>query len=66
MHIWKIGKTLTKHHYHRKEKEDFYIQSNMENIIHADYTYTKRVCKDFEIKNFGEYRNFMLKVMHYC
>ena len=26
----------------------------MECITDADYTYAKRVCKDFEIKNLGE------------
>ena len=26
----------------------------MEDIIDEDYTYAKRVCKDFEIKNLGE------------
>ena len=27
----------------------------MEDIADADYTHTKRVCEDFEIKNLGEY-----------
>ena len=27
----------------------------MENITDADYTYSKRVCRDFEIKNVGKY-----------
>ena len=27
----------------------------MEDIIDADYAHVKRVCKDFEIKNLGEY-----------
>ena len=27
----------------------------MEDTTDADYTYTKRVCKDFEIKNLEEY-----------
>ena len=27
----------------------------MEDITDADYMYAKRVCKDFEIKNLGEY-----------
>ena len=27
----------------------------MEDIIDADYAQAKRVCKDFEIKNLGEY-----------
>ena len=29
----------------------------MEDITDADYANTKRVCKDFEIKNLGEYHN---------
>ena len=37
------------------EKEQFYIiHVNMEDIIDEDYTYAKRVCKDFEIKNLEE------------
>ena len=31
----------------------------MEDI--TDYMYTKRVCKDFEITNFGEYHDLHLK-----
>ena len=38
-----------------REKEDFYSLLNMEDIADADYTHTKRVCEDFEIKNLGEY-----------
>ena len=37
------------------EKEDFYSHLNMEDITDADYAHAKRVCKDFEIKNLGEY-----------
>ena len=29
----------------------------MEDITDADYAHTKRVCKDFEIKNLGEYHD---------
>ena len=32
------------------EKEDFYSHLNIEDITDADYTHSKRVCKDFEIK----------------
>ena len=35
------------------KKEDFYSHFNMENITDADYTHTKGVCKDFEIKKLG-------------
>ena len=43
------------------EKVEFYSNLNMEDITHADYTHAKRVCKDFEIKNLGEYYDFYLK-----
>ena len=45
----KINKTST------PEKEDIYSHLNMEGITDADYAYANRVCKDFEIKNLGEY-----------
>ena len=38
------------------EKEYFYSQLNVEDISDADCAYAKRVCKDFEIKNLGEYK----------
>ena len=37
------------------EKEEFYSHLNMEDITEADFSHAKRVCKDFEIKNLGEY-----------
>ena len=39
------------------EKEDFYSHLNMENITDADYAHAKRVSKDCEIKNLGEYHD---------
>ena len=39
------------------EKEDFYIYLNMEDVVDVDYANAKRVCKDFEIKNSGEYHD---------
>ena len=33
----------------------------MEDITDADYMHAKKVCKDFEIKNFGEYHDLYLK-----
>ena len=39
------------------KKEDFYSHLNMEDITDADYTRAKRVCKEFKIKNFGEYHD---------
>ena len=43
------------------EKEEFYRNLNIEDIIHAGYIHAKRVCKDFDIKNLGEYRDLYLK-----
>ena len=39
------------------ENDDFYCHLIMENITDADYAHPKRVCKDCEMKNFGEYHD---------
>ena len=33
----------------------------MEDITDADYTHAKRVCKNFGIKNLGEFHNFYVQ-----
>ena len=33
----------------------------MEDITDSDYNHAKRVCKDFQIKNFGENHDLYLK-----
>ena len=33
----------------------------MEDITNADYTHAKRICKDFEIKNLGEYHDLYVQ-----
>ena len=33
----------------------------MEDITNAEHMHARRVCKDFEIKNSGEYHNLYLK-----
>ena len=43
------------------EKEDFYSDLNMEDITRVDYTHAKRICKDFERKNSGEYRDLYVQ-----
>ena len=43
------------------EKEKFYSNLNIEDIIDPDYMHVKRVCKDFEMKNLGRYRDLYLK-----
>ena len=64
MTTWMNGKSLMKHHCLKKKK--FYSNLNMEVITNSDYLHTKRVCKDCEIKNLGEYHDdFILKVMDY-
>ena len=42
-------------------EEDFYSQSNMADITDADFAQTKTVCKDFEIKNLGEYHDLYIQ-----
>ena len=44
------------------EKEEFYRNLNMEDITDADYMHVKKVCKDLEIKNLGEYYDLYLKI----
>ena len=43
------------------EREEFYSNLNLKETTDADYMHGKRVCKDFEIKNLGEYHNLYLK-----
>ena len=43
------------------EKEEFYNHLNMEDISDEDYTHAKRVCKDFEKKNLGEYHDLYIQ-----
>ena len=42
-------------------KEDFYSYLNMEDITDAEYTHTKRVCKDFEIYNIAQYHEVFVQ-----
>ena len=43
------------------EKRYFYSHLNMDNITNADYAHAKRVCKDFEIKNLGEFHDLYVQ-----
>ena len=43
------------------EKEEFCSSLNMDDITDTYYIHAKRVCKDFEIKNVGEYHDLYLK-----
>ena len=40
---------------------DFYSHLNMEDITDADYAHTKRICKDFEIKDLAEYHDLYVQ-----
>ena len=37
------------------EADEVIVKINMEDITDANYTHVKRVCKNFEINNLGEY-----------
>ena len=39
------------------EKEGFYSHLNIEDIIDTDYEHAKRFCKDFKVKDLGEYHD---------
>ena len=39
------------------EKEDLFGHLNMEDTTDADYPHAKRVCKELEIKKFGDYHD---------
>ena len=41
--------------------EGFYYYLNMEDITDSDCVHAKRVFKDFEIKNLGEYHDFYVQ-----
>ena len=43
------------------QKEDSYSHLNTYDITNADCTHGKRVCKDFEIKNLGEYHDLYVQ-----
>ena len=47
-------------------KEAFYSELNLGGISYADYEHVKKVWESFEIRNLGEYHDFMFNVIHYC
>ena len=59
MNISMIGKNSMKDNY--LKTQDFCSHLNMEDITDADYEHAKRVCKDFEIKIFGEYHDLYVQ-----
>ena len=44
------------------EREDYYSNLSMKYITHADNVDGKRICKDFKIKNLGEYHDFYVQI----
>ena len=42
------------------EKEELSNNLNMEDITEANYMHAKKVCKDFELKQLGEYHDLYL------
>ena len=59
MKKWMIGKNLMK--IPLPEKEDFYCHLNMEDTTDGDQQHAKRVCKDLDIKNLGEYHDLYVQ-----
>ena len=43
------------------EKNEFYNNLNLQYILEEDYTYEKRIYRDFDIKNLGEYHSLFLR-----
>ena len=63
MNIWIIGKNSVKHGYLKKK---FYSHLHMEIITDTDYVHSKRVCKNFEIKDLENIITCVCKAIHYC
>ena len=59
MNIWIIWEKFTE--ILLPEKEDLYSHLIVEDITDADYAHAKIVCKDFEIKNLGEYHDLYVQ-----
>ena len=57
--MWMIGKCSRKHHYLKKEA--FTITQIWKTLLIQITRATKRVCKDFEIKNLGEHQDLYVK-----
>ena len=53
-----------KHHYLKKKlfKRNFYSHLKVEDIADADYMRRRIVCKDFKIKNLGEYHDLYVQI----
>ena len=61
MSLWIYGWLGKSNETSLTEKENFYSHLNIADTTGADYAHAKRVCKDFEIKNVGEYHNLYVQ-----
>ena len=52
------GKNSMKHY-----QRELLCRLNIDGNTDADFAQTKRVCKDFEVKNLGE---FLVQMIQYC
>ena len=43
------------------EREDFYTYLNIQDITDTDYKHAKRICKEFKIRNLGEYQDLYVQ-----
>ena len=43
------------------EKEDFHSHLNMEDITDVDYSHSKRMCKEFKIRNLEDYHGLYVQ-----
>ena len=48
------------------EKKYFYSNLNIEDITDADHAHPKRLSKEFQIKNVGEYHDFYVQSDNCC
>ena len=61
MNIWIIGKKVKISKTLLPEKQDFYSHLYMDYITDVDYVHAKKVCKNFEIKNLGQYHDLYIQ-----
>ena len=61
MNIWMIGKNVKISKTSLPEKQDFYSHLYMKDVADVDYVHAKKVCKNFEIKNVGEYHDLYVQ-----
>ena len=54
-----IGRKLMRHHY--QEKKIFIVTQTWKILLMQTRSIQKRVCKDFKIKNLGEYYDLYLQ-----